>query len=165
MDLFGIDKIGHAKLACQLDLGGIDIDTDNLPGTDHTCRLYHIETNTPQAKDHHPGPGLHFGIKHHRANTGSDTTTDITDLVHRRITADLRQGNFRHDCIVGERGTPHVMHQWFTVQRETAAAIGHHTLALRATDSLAQIGLGVQTVFALAALRGIQGNHGIAHGH
>ena len=48
---------------------------------------------------------------------------------------------------------------------ETRGAIRHQALALRGADGLAQVGLATQAELALAAFRGVQRDHVIAHSH
>ena len=54
------------------------------------------------------------------------------------------------------------MQKGLPIERKAAGAVRHQALALRGTDCLAEVGFGMQTVIALAAFGGIQGNDVIA---
>ena len=48
---------------------------------------------------------------------------------------------------------------------EASSAVRHQAFALGRADSLAEVGLARLTEFALAAFRGVERNHMIAHSH
>ena len=58
----------------------------------------------------------------------------------------------------------HVVEQLLAAEREAAGAVGHQALALGRADRLAQVGLGVEAVLALAALGRIERNDVVALG-
>src|SRR5690606_1436178 len=47
---FGVDKISHTKLACQLYLARVDVHPHDLTRADHTCRLYYIKADATQSE-------------------------------------------------------------------------------------------------------------------
>src|SRR5450756_2533055 len=80
-----IHEIGHAELARHCDASGIDVDPDDLVGTDHLRCLNHVQTNAAQSEHDHIRTGFHLGRKNHGADTGCDTATDVACLVEGRI--------------------------------------------------------------------------------
>ena len=56
------------------------------------------------------------------------------------------------------------MQNRLALDRETACPVRHHTLALRAPDRLAQVGLWMKTIFAFTAFRRVKRDHMIAGG-
>jgi hypothetical protein len=52
--------------------------------------------------------------------------------------------------------------KWLALERKTAGPVGHQSLALRAANQLAKIGLARQTELALAAFRRVERNDVVA---
>ena len=137
----GVDEIGHAELSRDRLAPGIDIDADNLPGTDHARSLDHIQADPAEAEHGHRRTFLDPGGIDHRADPGGDPAADVADLVERRVLADFGERDFRQHGKIGERRTAHVMVDHLAVQRKTAGSVRHYAAPLRFADRLAQVGL------------------------
>ena len=81
--------------------------------------------------------------------------------------ADFRAGNFGEHGVFGEGGAAHEVVNGGPValQGEPGGPVGHHAFALSAADGGAQVGLGGLAKDAAGgrALRGVAGNHVVAH--
>src|ERR1043166_590732 len=136
-NLVGIDEVGHAHFFRQRLALGIDVDTDDHVSAGQAGALDHVQAYTAQTEYDDVGARFNLGRIDHRAYAGGHAAADVTDLVERRVRANLGQGNLRHHGVVGESRSAHVVEQLFLDQRKTAAAIGHHPLPLRDPDCLA----------------------------
>src|SRR3989441_654797 len=162
---FRVDEMGHAELLGERLARRIEIHTDDHVCARHPRALHDVEPDAAEAEYHHVRPRLDLGGVDHRADAGGHAAADVAHLVERGVLADLGQRDLGHHGVVGKSRGAHVVEQFFAAEREAAAAIGHHALPLGGTDRLAQIGLAAQAVFALPALRGVEGNDVIAVFH
>ncbi|MNX11790.1 hypothetical protein D3C86_415560 [compost metagenome] len=148
----------HAELARDGLACRVDVHTDYFIGADHLGCLDHIQADAAQAEHDDIRARLDLGRKQHGAHAGGDAAADVANLVERRIFADLRQGDFRHDDVIRERGRAHVVEDRLAVDRKARRRVRHQATTLGRADRLAQIGFLRQAEFALAAFRRVQGN-------
>ena len=153
-----IDEMGHAEALAPLLLPIIQIDTDNHVRADHPQTLNNIQTDTAEAEDHGVATRLRLCRVDHRADAGGHAAADVTDLVERRVWIDLCQRNLRQHGEIGKGRGTHIMQDRLALDRKTACAVRHHTLALGGADRLAQIGLRVETIFAFTTFRRVERN-------
>ncbi|MNE24728.1 hypothetical protein D3C80_1180280 [compost metagenome] len=158
-DLLRVNEVGHSILTRHFLACRVDVDPDNLAGTDQLGTLDHVETDTAQAEDHHVGPRLDFGGEDHRTQTGRHAATDVADSIERRVFANFRQRDLRYYGVVRECRCAHVMQDRHAVERETAGCVWHQPATLCRTDRLTQVGLLRQAKLALTAFRRIQRDH------
>ncbi len=125
LDLFRIDEVGHTEAFTPFPLVVVDIDTDDLVGADHFQALDDIEADTAETEDHGIGAGLDTGRIDHGADAGGHAAADVAGLVERRIVADLGQGNFRQDRVVGEGRAAHIMIDRLALVGKARSAIRH----------------------------------------
>ena len=112
-----------------------------------------VEADAAEAEHDDVGARLDLGGVDHGADAGGDAAADVADLVERRVLADLRDRDLRHDGEVRERRGAHVVKDRLAAEREAAGAVGHQALALRRADRLAEVGLRRQAVLALRGTR------------
>src|SRR5688572_16440436 len=91
----------------------------------------------------------------------SPSSTPLRTL-RRRVFTNFCQRDFRKDRVTREGRCAHVVKDRFAAERKSAGPVGHQSLALSQADRLAEIGLRVETVFALATLGDVERNHVIA---
>ncbi len=161
----GIDEIRHPELPRQLFPRRVEVDADDLPGAHQARSLDHVEADAAEPEHHHPRAGFDLGAEDHRADPGGHPAADVAHLVEGRLGVDLRHRDLRQHRVVGEGRAAHVVEQRLAVEREPAAAVRHQPLALGGANGLAQVGLGVQAVFALAAFGRVERDHMIAGRH
>src|SRR5690606_36253727 len=53
VDLFRVDEMRHAELACHGLALGVDINANDFVGTHHACTLNDVQAYAAQAKNHH----------------------------------------------------------------------------------------------------------------
>jgi hypothetical protein len=102
-------------------------------------------------------------MHYHGADARGDAAADVADLIERRVLADLGERDLGQHRVIREGGAAHIVQDRLAAIREAAGAVRHDAAALGAADRLAQIGLGVEAVFALAAFRRVERNHVVAH--
>ena len=165
LDLLGVHEVGHAEARRHLLLVGIEIDADDLVRAGEPQPLDHVEPDAAETEDDRPAADLGPGGVDHRADAGGHAAADVADLVEGGVLVNLCQRNLRQDRVIGEGGTAHVvMQDGAVVEAEARGAVGHHALALRGADRLAEIGLAREAVFAFAAFGGVERDHVVA-GH
>src|SRR5690606_28709103 len=157
-----IDEVGRAERAGHLLLTGIDVDRDDAAGLRHDGALDAAQADAAQAEDGDRRAGLHLRRVDDGADAGRDAAAQKAYLLERRLLADLRDGDLRQHRVLGERRRAHEVQDLLAVLREAARAVGHQTLALRHADFLAEIRPAGLAELALAALRRVQRNPGIA---
>src|SRR5579885_3895779 len=81
LDLFGIDEVGHPELLGDRLARRIEVDADDHARPRHPRPLHDVEPDSAQAEHHHAAADLHFGGVNHRADSGRNTASDVTDLV------------------------------------------------------------------------------------
>ena len=161
-DLRWIDEMGHAEAVAPFLLGFVQIDADDHAGADQSQALDDIEADAAEAEDDAIAARFHLGGVDDRADAGGDAAADIADLVEGRVLADFGQRDFGSDGEVREGGAAHIMMDHPAPVGEAAGAIGHEALALGDPDFLAEIGLGVQAIFAFAAFGRVERDDVIA---
>ncbi len=162
--VFRVDAVGGAQLTGDLELGRVDVDGDDARGlglhrTDH-CR----QADAAEAEDGHGVTRLDLGGVEHGTDTGSHAAAQQADLFQRGFFLDLGHRDFRQHRVLGEGRGAHVVEQLLAFVGEARGAVRHQALALGSTDRLAQVGLARQAELALAAFRGVQRDHVVAHG-
>ena len=162
LDLFWIHEMRHAEAFGEQLAPRIDVHTHDAVGARHARALDHVEADAAQAKHHDIRAGLDLRGIDHGTDAGRDAATDVADLLEWRILADLRQRDLRQYRVIREGRAAHVMMNFLAADREAAAAIRHHALALGGTDRRAEIGLARQAGFAFAAFRRVERDHVIA---
>src|SRR5882762_4366214 len=160
-----IDEMRHAELLGERLARRIGVHADDHVGARDARALHDVQPDAAQAEYHDVRARLDLGGVDHRADAGGHAAADVTHLVERRVLADLRERDFRNHGVVGESRGAHVVEEFLAAQRKSAAAIGHHALALRDAYRLAQIGLAGETVLALPAFGGVERNNVIAFFH
>ena len=70
--------------------------------TSRSDRTAAAEANAPQAKDSHRRPGFDLGGVQDRTDPCGHPTAEQTHLVQGRITPDLREGDLRHNRVLGK---------------------------------------------------------------
>jgi len=155
-DLRRVDEMGHAEAPAPGLAVIVEIDAHDHAGTGKPQALDHVEANAAQSEDHAVGTHLHLGGVDHRAHAGGDAAADIADLVEGRVAADLGQCNLGQHRVIREGRAAHVVMDGLALVGESRGTVRHQPLALCGADLLAEIGLGVQAVLALAALRRIE---------
>ena len=105
---------------------------------------------------------LHFGGVDDGADAGGDAAADIADLVEGRVVAHFGQRDFGQDGVIREGGAAHVVMHHLALVGEARGAVGHQALALGGADFLAEIGLGIEAIFAFAAFRRVERNDVVA---
>src|SRR6185437_15530824 len=156
--LLGVDEVRHAETLGKRLAPCVQIDADDLVGAHHVRPLNDVESDAAQAEYDHIGARLDFRGVDDRTDTGGHSAADVTDLLERRILADLGEGDLRQHRVVGERGAAHVMVHFLPADREAAGAVRHHALALRRANRSAEVGLARQAGLALPALRRVERN-------
>src|SRR5215472_16109743 len=140
-DFFRIDEMGHPEFLGHRAPAGVEIDADDHAGADHAAALDHIEPNPAEAKDDDIGAGLDLGSVDDGADPGRHAAADVADLVERRVLPNLRDRDFGQHRKVRERRGTHVMVDLIAAERKAAGAVRHDALALRRSDSDAEISL------------------------
>ena len=94
LNLTWVNKVGHAKLTRQVGLRGVQINTNDSRGTDHTSALDHIKSNASQSKDSNGRTCFNFHRERDGANACRHTTADVADLIEGRVFSNLCNRNF-----------------------------------------------------------------------
>ncbi len=160
--VLGIDEVGHAELAGQLLARRVQVDADDHIRTDQLGALQHVQPDTAQPEHDHVRSRLHLGRVDDGADARGHAAADVADLIEGGVFANLGERDFRHHGEVGKGRGAHVVEHVLAVQLEPRGAVGHHALALGRADRLAQVGFGVQAVFALPAFGRVQGDDVVA---
>src|SRR4029077_12660273 len=163
--LFRVHEVSHAEALGERLAALVDVDPDDLAGADQTQPLDDVEPDTAEAEDDRGRSGLDPGGVDHGTDAGRDAAADIADLLEGRVLADLRNRDLGQHRVVGKGGAAHVVMHHLAAEREAAAAVGHHTLALGGANRGAQVGLARQARLALPALGRIERNDVIARLH
>src|SRR6185312_4876330 len=140
----------------------VEVDADDLVRANQARSLNDVEADAAETEHDDIGARLDFRSVDDCADTGGHTATDVTDLLERRILANLRERDLRQHGVVGESRAAHIVVDHLAADREAAGAIRHYTLALRRPDRRAEVGLARQAGLALPALRRIERNDVIA---
>src|SRR5882757_10314549 len=164
-DLLGIDEMSHAELAAPFFLGIVDVDADDLVGTNHLRTLNDVEPDAAEAEHHHIGARRDLGSVDDGADAGRHTATDVAALVKRRVLADLRHRDLRQHGEVREGRAAHIVVDRLALVGEAAGSVGHYALALRRANGGAQVGLLAQAAFALPAFGRVERDDVIAWFH
>src|SRR5262249_9092193 len=90
-NLSGIHEVGGAELARNWLPFRIHIDRDDHSGAGEARALDDVEADAPDSEHHHPFARLHPGGVEHRSDTGGDATSDVTNLLERRVLSHLGQ--------------------------------------------------------------------------
>ncbi len=157
-----VDEMGHAEALAPLFLVIVEVDADDHVRADHPQALDHIEADTAEAEDHSVAARFRLGGVDYRADAGGHAAADIADLVERRGRVDLGQRDLWKYGEIGECRSAHIVQDRLAVQREPAGAVRHYALALRGADRLAQVGLRMKAIFALATFRRVERNNMVA---
>ena len=134
----------------------VDVDADDDVRARHLRALHDVEANAAQPEHHDIVAGLDARGPDRRADAGGDAAADVTDLVERRVGADLGDRDLGHHGEVREGRAAHIMVQHLALVAEPRRAVGHHALALRRADLRAQIGLLAEARLTLAAFGRVQ---------
>ena len=97
-----VHEIGHAETLPPWLFVIIQINADNLAGANHPQTLNDIQANAAKTKDDGPAACLDLGCVNHRANPCGHAAANIADRFKRRAFVDFRQGNFRHNRMIGK---------------------------------------------------------------
>ncbi|MNS80900.1 hypothetical protein D3C72_1145970 [compost metagenome] len=145
----GVDHVGRAEPARQLQLGRHAVDGDDAPGTGDGGA---VDRGQPDAAAADHGNGLarlHLRGMDHRAHAGGHRAADQRSAVQRHVTADRHQRVFVDQHLLGKgRQVQELVHR---------AALACHQARLLALAA-ARIGLGAQrqvagqAVLAVAAV-------------
>src|ERR1700730_7442362 len=162
IDLLGVDEMRHAEAAAPFFLGIVDIDADDFVGTNHPRALDNIEADAAEAENDHIGARRDLGGVDHRADARGYAAADVTDLVERRIRADLGDRDLRQHGIIRECRAAHIVEDRLALVAETRGAIWHQAFALGRADRGAEVGLLAEAAFALSAFRRVKRDHMVA---
>ena len=147
-----VHEIGHAETGGHIKLAVVQVHANDLISPGKPQALDHVQPDPAQTKDNRAAADLDLGGVDDSADARGDTAANIADLVERRILADLGQRDFRQNGVIGKGRTAHVMQNRRAIEhRKPAGPIRHDTRPLGAADFLAQVGFGVQAIFAFAA--------------
>ena len=94
LNLTWVNKVGHTKLTRQVGFRGVQINTNDSRGTDHTSSLDNVKSNTTKTKHSDGRTRFNFHRKRDGTNACRDTTTDVADLIEGRVFSNLCNRNF-----------------------------------------------------------------------
>jgi hypothetical protein len=124
-----------------------------------------LSPTAPRPKTATVRAGLDPGGVAHGADTGGDAAAEQADLVQWRLLRHPGQRDLRQHAILREGRGAHVVVDHPALERQPAAAIGHHPLALAGADGDAEVRLAGAAELALAALGGVERDDMVAHCH
>lgn len=85
----------------------------------------------------------------------TNTTSEKTDFIQRRLFVDLCHRYLRNNCVLAESRRSHEVKEGLSFASESGRAVRHHTLALSGPDFAAKVGFWAFTEFAFTALRDV----------
>ena len=154
--ILGVDTVCGSKLLGELELSGVDIDSDDAGSTANDGSLNDRKTNSSEAKDSNSGALLDLGGVDSSTNTSGDTTSEETNLLERSRLVHLGNRDLREDGVLREGGSTHKVVNSLSFARETRSSIGHNTGVLGGANLLAEVRLGVLAELALLALGDVE---------
>ncbi len=163
--VLGVDAVGGAKGAGQVELGGVGVDGDDAPRLGQLGALDHRQPDAAQAEYGHAVALLHLSGVLDGAKAGGHAAAQQAHLLGVGIGADLGQRDLGHHRVLAERAAAHVVVDRLAVVAEPRGAVGHHALALGGAHGHAQVGLAALAEQAFAAFGGVQRNHVVARLH
>src|SRR5690606_17301933 len=95
--IFGIDELGRAELARDLELARVDVDGDDALGFGQNRSLNHREPNAAETEHRDAAAWLDLGGVEHCADTRRYPATQQTHQIERRLFVHFRQRDLGHD--------------------------------------------------------------------
>mmetsp|Transcript_14356 Transcript_14356/g.28863 ORF Transcript_14356/g.28863 Transcript_14356/m.28863 type:complete len:348 (+) Transcript_14356:1328-2371(+) len=164
----GVENVRGSPLLCECELGGVQVDSDDLAGSCHLGCLDHCEADCSDAEHRDCGPWMDLNGIPDSSEAGADSTPEQTRFLERVGRVDLRTRDLSQYRILGERTRAHEMKNLRTVlQREPHSPVRHHSLALSSTDGGAKVRLrrAAENASRLVALRRVARHNVISRLH
>ena len=100
LDLFRVNKIGHAELRSQFLFAGVYIHANNTSCTHQLGSLNNIQANTTQTEYRDGGAGLDLHSERYRPDASGHTATNVADLVKGRVLPNFRYCDLRQHGVI-----------------------------------------------------------------
>jgi len=101
--ILGVHTLCATQLESKIELGGVEINSDDTGGSSGLGTLHNSKSNTTETKDSDSGSLLDFGRVKHRAVPSGDTTGKEADLLEGSFGLDLGDRDLRHHSVLTER--------------------------------------------------------------